>query len=183
MCLKCTSSVFHSALFPLGISKWLKLDIKPNSPVLQGESTGASIIEPCRAGSQGTSVLSYIIRRLQGGPGSTPLSPAWMKNILLLNPRGSQLVLVVKKPSANVGDIRDAGSLPGSGRFPGGGHINPLQYSCLENPMDRRACWVMVQQGYKGSDTTEVTQHSTAQHNTYICGIWKNATDELIHKA
>ena len=109
MCLKCTSSVFHSALFPLGISKWLKLDIKPNSPVLQGESTGASIIEPCRAGSQGTSVLSYIIRRLQGGPGSTPLSPAWMKNILLLNPRGSQLVLVVKKPSANVGDIRSLG--------------------------------------------------------------------------
>ena len=40
---------------------------------------------------------------------------------------------------ANAGDIRDAGSVPGSGRSPGGGHSNPLQYSCLENPMDRGA--------------------------------------------
>ena len=38
----------------------------------------------------------------------------------------------------------DVGSIPGWGRSPGGGHGNPLQYSCLENPMDRGACWVMV---------------------------------------
>ena len=38
-------------------------------------------------------------------------------------------------------DVRDAGSIPGSGRSPGEGHGNPLQYSCLENPMDRGACW------------------------------------------
>ena len=44
---------------------------------------------------------------------------------------------VVKKPPATAGDIRDASSIPGSGRSPGGGHGNPLQYSCLENPMDR----------------------------------------------
>ena len=43
---------------------------------------------------------------------------------------------VVKNPSANEGD---AGSIPGSGRSPGGGHGNPLQYSCLKNPMDRGA--------------------------------------------
>ena len=49
----------------------------------------------------------------------------------------SQVVLVVKNPSANAGDIRDTGSIPGSGRSPGGGHSNPLQYSCLENRMDR----------------------------------------------
>ena len=49
----------------------------------------------------------------------------------------SQVTLVVKNPSANAGDRRDAGSIPGSGRSPGGGHGNPLQYSCLENPMDR----------------------------------------------
>ena len=53
----------------------------------------------------------------------------------------SQVVLVVKNPAANVGDVRDAGSSPRSGKSPGGGHGNPLQYSCLENPMDRRA-WV-----------------------------------------
>jgi len=46
---------------------------------------------------------------------------------------------VIKNPPANAGDVRDAGSAPGSGRSPGGGHGNPLQYSCLQNPMDRGA--------------------------------------------
>ena len=49
----------------------------------------------------------------------------------------SQVVLVVKNPPATVGDIRDSGSIPGSGRSPGRGQGNPLQYSCLKNPMDR----------------------------------------------
>ena len=44
---------------------------------------------------------------------------------------------MVKNLPANTGDIRDTGSIPGSGRAPGGGHGNPLQYSCLKNPMDR----------------------------------------------
>ena len=46
---------------------------------------------------------------------------------------------MVKNLPANAGDVRDAGSIPGLGRSPGGGHGNPLQYSCLENPMDRGA--------------------------------------------
>ena len=46
------------------------------------------------------------------------------------------MVLVVKNPPANA-DVRDVSSIPGSERFPGGVHVNPLQYSCLENPMDR----------------------------------------------
>ena len=50
-----------------------------------------------------------------------------------------QVVLVVKDLSANVGDVRDVGSIPGLGRSPGEGHGNPLQYSCLKNPMDRGA--------------------------------------------
>ena len=50
------------------------------------------------------------------------------------NPRASQVVLVAKKPPANAGDIRDTGSIPGSGRSLGGGHGNPLRYSCLGNP-------------------------------------------------
>ena len=49
------------------------------------------------------------------------------------------VVLVVKDLAANAGDRRDAGSIPGSGRFPGGGNGNPLQCSCRENPMDRGA--------------------------------------------
>jgi len=48
----------------------------------------------------------------------------------------SQVALVVKNLPAYAGDIRDVGSIPGSGRSPGGGHGKPLQYSCLENPMD-----------------------------------------------
>ena len=46
---------------------------------------------------------------------------------------------MVKNPPANTGDIRDIGLIPGSERSPGGGHDNPVQYSCLENPMDRGA--------------------------------------------
>ena len=53
----------------------------------------------------------------------------------------SQVSLVVKKQPANAGDKRDVDSIPGSGRSPGGGHGNQLQYSCLENPMDRGAWW------------------------------------------
>ena len=51
----------------------------------------------------------------------------------------SLVALVIKNPLANAGDTRDAGSIPGSGRSPRGGHGNPLQSSCLENPMDRGA--------------------------------------------
>ena len=53
-------------------------------------------------------------------------------------------ILVVKNLAANAGEIRDTGSVPGSVRSPGGGHGNPLQYSCLENPMDRGAWWATV---------------------------------------
>ena len=60
----------------------------------------------------------------------------------------SQVVLVVKNPPANAEDIRGVGLIPGLGRSAGGGHGNPLQYSYLENLMDRGAWWntVMVSQ-------------------------------------
>ena len=58
--------------------------------------------------------------------------------------RASQVALVVKNPPANAGDIRDAGLIPGSGRYPGGGHGSPLQYSCLENPRNREAWRAIV---------------------------------------
>ena len=61
---------------------------------------------------------------------------------LYLNPRMSKsraslVMLLVKNQPASARDMGDLGSIPGSGRCPGGGHGNPLQYSCLENPMDR----------------------------------------------
>ena len=51
----------------------------------------------------------------------------------------SQVALMVKNLSANAGDVRDVGSIPGFGRYPGEGHGNPLQYSCLENPYGQRS--------------------------------------------
>ena len=57
------------------------------------------------------------------------------------------MALVGKNPPANAGDVRDIGSIPGSGRFPRGGHGNPLQFSCLENLMDRGA-WRATAHGY-----------------------------------
>jgi len=53
-------------------------------------------------------------------------------------------MLVVKDLLAIARDIRDAGSIPGSGRAPEGGHGTPLQYSCLENPLDRGTWWATV---------------------------------------
>ena len=64
---------------------------------------------------------------------------------------------MVKNPLANAGDVRDAGSIPGLGRSPGEGNGNLLQYSCLENPMDRGAWQATVHKVAKESDTTEVT--------------------------
>ena len=62
------------------------------------------------------------------------------------------MVLVVKNPPANAGDARDVGLIPGSGRSPGGENGNPLQYSCLENFMDRRA-WEVTVHGATKSQT------------------------------
>ena len=67
------------------------------------------------------------------------------------------MVLVVKTLSANSEDIRDLGSIPGSERFPGGGRGNPLQYSCLKNPLDRGAWWAMVHRVNKQLDMNEAT--------------------------
>ena len=66
----------------------------------------------------------------------------------------SQVVLVVKNLPANAGDVRDTGLFLGSGRSPGEGHGNPLQYACLENPMDR--------------GTWRVTVHRVAKSGTQL---------------
>ena len=79
----------------------------------------------------------------------------------------SQLALVVKNSPANEGDIRDIDSIPGSGRSPGGGHGNTLQYFCLENPMARGAWWAIVHGAAKSQ--TRLKQLSThARIHTHI---------------
>ena len=59
---------------------------------------------------------------------------------------------MVKNPPANSGDVRDTGLIPGSGRCPGEENGNPLQYSCLDNPLDRGPWWAIVH-GVKKSQT------------------------------
>ena len=68
---------------------------------------------------------------------------------------------MVKNPTANAGDIRDTGFIPGLGRSPGGGHGNPFRCSCLENPHGQRSLAGYSPQGHKESDTTELFKHTT----------------------
>ena len=65
-------------------------------------------------------------------------------SVIKVGMRAFQVALAVKNLPANAGDVRDTGSIPASGRSPGEGTGNPLQYSCLENPKDRRALWATV---------------------------------------
>ena len=69
---------------------------------------------------------------------------------------------MVKNSPADARDVRDPGLITELGRFPGGGNSNPLQYSCLENPMGRGACWVIVRRVAKRQ--TRLNRHSIAQH-------------------
>ena len=83
--------------------------------------------------------------------GSLPLVPPGKPNkghnskyyTIMLN-MDFPVSLIVKNPPANTGEIRDTGSIPGLGRSPGGEHSNPLQYSVLENPMDRGVWQAML---------------------------------------
>ena len=69
----------------------------------------------------------------------------------------SQVVLVVKNHPANAEDVIDAGLIPGLGKFPEGGHGNPFQYSCLENPHKQRSLADYSPQSHKELDMTEHT--------------------------
>ena len=75
------------------------------------------------------------------------------------------LALVVKNLPANTGDVKDAGLILGSGRCSGGGHGNPLQYSCLENPMDRGAWQAMGHRVVKSQ--TQLKRLGTNVTNVY----------------
>ena len=81
---------------------------------------------------------------------SLPAEPQWYVYIVDF-PCGS----MVKNLPANARGIRDVGSIPGLGRSPGGGHGNPLQYSCLENPHGQRSLAGYGPWGHKELDTTE----------------------------
>ena len=81
----------------------------------------------------------------------------------------SQVLLVVKNPPANSRDVRDVGSIPGSGRSPGGGLGNPPQYSCLGNPTDRGAWQVTVHRLVNRQKQPKVlSTHAHLYINIYI---------------
>ena len=82
----------------------------------------------------------------------------------------SQVAVVVKNPPANARDIRGVGSIPGSGRSAGGGHGNPLQYCCLENPHGQRSLVGYSPQGRKESDMTEVTKYACIGLHWWLSG-------------
>jgi len=81
--------------------------------------------------------------------GLNPGLQHWGQMFYYLSHQG---IPMVKNPPDNSGDIRDTGSIPGLGRFPGKGHGYSLQYSCLENPMDRGA-WHATVHGIAESQT------------------------------
>ena len=81
----------------------------------------------------------------------------------------SQVALVVKNLPATAGDVRDVRSNPGSGRYPRGGNSIPLQYSCLENSMDRRA-WQALVHGVMKSQT-QWSAHGWAAMSLFPQGI------------
>ena len=74
---------------------------------------------------------------------------------------------MVKNPPAKAGDMRDAGSIPASGRFPGEGNGNLLQYSCLGNPMDRGAQWAT---GHRVARVGHNLATKQKQQITYVSG-------------
>ena len=80
----------------------------------------------------------------------------------------SQVVLVVKSVPAGKGDMRDSVSIPASGRSPGGGHGNPLQYSCLENPMDKEALQATVHGVTKSQTELKRLSMHTPMRFTYL---------------
>ena len=78
---------------------------------------------------------------------------------------------MVQNPPADAGDIRDGGSNPGLGRSPGGGHDNPLQYSCLENPMDRGDWWATVHRVTKSQTQLKwLSTHTYTINSRYASG-------------
>ena len=100
-------------------------------------------VQPSKHGGvRSIMILGQVERVNQRTQGLRDCGKSWRNKIILCLVEtilGFQVVLVVKNPPAEARDIRDAGQIPGSGRSPGGGRGNPLQYSCLGNPTDRGA--------------------------------------------
>ena len=139
----------------------------------------------CSAGTQGDRGQTGLLPRCQCQSGDLVLPRAMLNPGLLPGLPGS---LVVKNPSANAGGVRGVGSIPGSGRSPGGGQSNPLQYSCLENSLDRGAWQATVHRVAKSQTglkqlSTGCSPSFSGSHLTYsflmICSSLHVQTPQL----
>ena len=115
---------------------------------------------------------------------SPEICPSWLKYILLPSPLsllGLPWCPCGKESACNAGDARDEGSIPGSGRSPGGGEGNPLQYYCLENSLDREVWWNTVHRVTKSRIPTEYihTHAHTHTHPCTGCSFWREHTSPL----
>ena len=116
---------------------WMDLEIIIQSEVKQRQITYESLIYEIQNTTQMNRLKEKTCVCQEGvGSGGKDWEFGISRHQLYM---GSQVALVIKNPPAHAGDVRHVGSVPGLGRIPGGGHGNPLQYSCLENPMDREA--------------------------------------------
>ena len=102
---------------------------------------------------------------------------------LVISYGASQVALEVKNLLANAGDIRDVGLIPGSETSPGGGHGNPLQYSCLKNPTDRGVWWAIVHGVPKSR--TRLKRLSMCTYRPHVSGIlqYLSFVTDLVHRA
>ena len=123
--------------------------------------------------------LQWLVSYSSDCPAPAPVSAAGLVSLYLgshssVYLQTSQVVLVVKNPPADVGDIRDAGCIPGSGRPPGREHGNPLQYCCLKNTIDRGA-WGLQSMGSQGvrHDWSNLAHSMYTHTHIYVCSLEK----------
>ena len=118
----------HFSHIQLFVTLWTVAHQAPCPQNFSGKNTGVS--------------CHFLLQRIFPHSGIETVSPALQEGSLPLShlaPRASQVALAVKNLPATAGDVRTVSSIPRSGRSPGGDRGNPLQYPCLENPMDRGA--------------------------------------------
>ena len=148
------------------------MDWSPPGASVRGDSPGKHIGMGCHVPLQGS--RSPILQA-----DSLPAEPPEEPHTLDTRPlsRASQMALVVKNLPAKVGDLRNVGSIPGMGRSSSGGHGNPLQDSCLENPTDREAWWGYSPWGHRVThDWSNLAQHRP------LLDIWfTNTFSHLVH--
>ena len=111
--------------------------VEVETEIHPAQETAGGTLQLFVAGTSPPGCLEAVNRHCCRGDPELAIIYAVLANWL---PGGS----LVNNPIANAGDSRDSGSIPGSGRYPGGGNGNPHQYSCLENSMDRGAWWATV---------------------------------------